>query len=483
MIDWLRLGPELLRLNLHKARHARRVRGLGPAVPPAPCQAASDSGRANQTHCEACLRFDRASRYRHVCPALRLRPEGAFCSLDSAAIRPAWGRAALLLGLPPLALVCLGVLAIWATLRFGTGLERLSPLDVAWPPRWSEIADQRRARFHEIALRAIAAGDPATASVALFAAAQIGTGDPAGNQTLARLATLGGYHSLADEIHARTLAAHPARAAELALAWHDDLLLAGRPHQLARLALAELARPAAPREFWLRAFFESIRHPGVSAGLLAADPAPTFPHPGLRHALAARDALDRRDRASAADELLAFEGLLPGQAARRFLVFSWLALGDAPRARAAALSTAHPAPPGEMHVLVHALLRADPAPDTEAARETLRPLLASALAHPLLLAALVRDPDARLAQELAATLDRSPTVPPTTLGGLWIAARRAGAGALAADLAARLETIGRALPAEFLQPDPAPARREVLQSAAALLPLDREVLLALREAR
>lgn len=482
--DWLRLWPESIRLNLAHARHARRLRAIAPAArknpSPAPCQSASDSGRGGETRCEACLRFDRSARYRFVCPALRIRPEGAFCSLDSASIRPRRGRALAALLAPPGALFFAAGLAAWLLLRHGAGLEKVGLGDVLWPPRWAYVTEQRREHFRLRTLAALAADDPGTARVALFSAAQTGVGDPKENLALARLATLGGYHGLADEIHARNAAAHPDREAELAIAWHDDLLLANRPRALARLALAQLARPDAAREPWLRAFLESIRHPGAAAELLAARPELELPHPGLRHALLARAALDGGDRAAAADELLAFSGLLPGQAARRFLVFSWLDAGDAARARAAAVDATHPAPSGEIAALVHALLRADGR--QEEARAALRPVLAAPGLRFIALSALVRDADAELLRELAARASPEARTEPEFLGGVWLAARRAGAPDVAADAARGLEKTGRPLPAEFLVSGSAPTPRARLSIAAGLVPLDREILHALRAA-
>src|SRR5690606_3818882 len=96
-----------------------------------------------------------------------------------------------------------------------------------------------------------------------------------------------------------------------AIAWHDDLLLADRPAKLARLALERLSAPGTHRGFWLRAFFKSIRRPGVAAPLLA-DPALSLPHPGLRHALAARALIDEHKALAAADQLIALAGLPPG---------------------------------------------------------------------------------------------------------------------------------------------------------------------------
>jgi hypothetical protein len=484
-LDWLRLWPELIRLNLEKARHSRRLRSRlaghdAPPPGPSPCQSGSDSGRAHLTRCEACLRFDHARHYRLVCPAIRVREKEAFCSLDSRDIRPAWSRVFIACAIPPLALVAIMIFGSWGFLRFGSGLKTLSLADVAWPPRWENIAEHRRARFRDLALDAIHTGDFNTATVALFAAASTGQGSPGENIALARLATLGKFYGLADDLHARNLAAHPGRAEELALAWHDDLLLSGRPRELARLALAQLPARDASREFWLRAFFESIRHPGVSADLLAADPPLSFPHPGLEHALRARAALDRKDLIAASDGLLALSGLMPGQTARRFLAFSWMDADRPLRAKAAALSTTHPAPPGEIASLAHALLRSDGL--EQEARAALRPLFSEPSLRFVVLAALVRDPDADLLREFESTLPPDARSDTRLQVALWIAARRAGAVDIARSAEAALEKLGHPVPGKHPENGTQPAEREALLLTAALLPLDREILHALHAA-
>lgn len=484
-LDWLRLWPELLRLNLEKARHARRLRarlgGSGNALPgPSPCQSGSDSGRAHQTRCEACLRFDRTRRYHVVCPALRIREKGAFCSLDSREIRPAWGRAFVVFSIPPLALAIVLILGAWSFLRFGSGLKTLPLADVACPPRWANIDEHRRSHFRDLALGALRSGDFNAATVALFSAAGSGQGTPGENIALARLATIGKFFSLSDDLHARNAAAHPERAAELALSWHDDLLLSDRPQQLARLALGQLVVRDAPREFWLRAFFESIRHPGVAANLLAADPPITLPHPGLAHALRARAALDRKDFVAASDELIALSGLMPGQAARRFLAFSWTGANQPHRAKAAALSTAHPAPPGETASLLHALLSAEDR--GQEARAALRPLFDEPSLRTIVLAALVRNPDGDMLREFASTIPPAAESDARLQVALWIAACRTGADDIAGSAEASLEKLGHPVPARLPADRSKPAERKSLAVIAALLPLDREVLHALVEA-
>ncbi len=484
MLDWFRLWLEFFRLNLQKARHRRRLRrtrhALGTlplaAAGPAPCQSASDSGRAGVTRCEACHRLDRSSRYRFVCPDLRVVDGESRCAVDASAVRPRWGRAAAALVLPPLTLVLLLALGAWGLL-FHQGLREFSLLDVLLPTRWETITARRRAHFQTLALRSLASDDPSAVSIALFTAAQTGGGTPAENRTLARLATLGGYHSLADDLHAATRAAHPDEAAADALAWHDDLLLADRPARLAALALEQLALPSAPRDFWLHAFFESICQPGVAAPLLA-DPIRPFPHPGLRHALAAREALDRHDPAAARDPLLALAGLPPGPAVRRFLAFSWLDAGDPDRALAAVFDSTHPAPEGEPTLLAYAIAQRTGRPAV--AREALRPLLVREEQRSAVLGALVLDPDPELIVEQQAALPEAARREPRILAALWLAARRVGLPESATTLAAELARLGHPIPQELAAADFAIPDRRALGLAAALLPLDRDSLYALR---
>lgn len=332
MLDWLRLWPALVALNFKKAIHAgglrKNNRGAG-TPPPAFCQSASDSGLPGETRCEACLNFDRAERYRFVCRALLPQTTGTpLCGLRAADIRPEWRRVALWSGALFLSLVVVLTSSAWLTLRYAAGLRTLEYADLAWPGRWNRITEARRQHFQEQAMLAIRQGNIRAAGVALFSAAQTGKGTPEQNHALARLATLGAYYSLADDLHAADLAAHPEQAAELSLYWHDDLLIANRPGQLAKLALDRLASANSPREFWLGAFLDAIRQPRVAAQILASRPERSLPHPSLRHALEARAALDAHDIPKAADRLLAFAGMPPGQAARRFLALSWMDAGE-----------------------------------------------------------------------------------------------------------------------------------------------------------
>ncbi len=446
----------------------------GRAAGPAPCQSGSDSGRAGVTHCEACHRLDRASRYRWVCPHLRVVRGNALCVMDAVEIRPSWGRAAAAWLVPPALGWVLLALGAWLVFR-QQGLETIRPLDVLLPTRWGQIEQRRRTHFHDLALRSLAKGDPETATIALFNAAQSGQGTSAENRILARLATLGGHHALVDQLHAGTAATHPEAAGEDALAWLDDLLLADRPVGAVELALARLAIPGAPRDFWLRAFFENIRRPGTAKAVrarLATEP----PHPGLRHALAARAALDEGDTLVARDQLLALEGLPPGSSVRRFLVFSWLDVGDAARAWRAVFDRSHPARAEEVAVLAYAVLHR--AGDAAAARSLLRPLLGQAESRREVVGALLLDPDPELVDELGAQI--GPMVEARELVPLWLVARRAGREEAAAHWAEELETRGEPLPADLLGLDWIGLTDNAPSVAVTRLPLQREIIYLLR---
>lgn len=479
MLDWLRLYPEFIRLNLQKERHRRRVRTtLGRRLGPAPCQSPSDTGLARETRCEACLRLDQARRYRLVCPDLVQIDGEARCARDSTDLRPCWGRAALSFSLPLLTLYVCAALSWWSVLRL-QGIDAATPLDTLAPQRWSRIAEYRRAHFFDAGLRALADGDTASASVALASAIQSGHGDIGQNHLLARLAYLSGLHGLGDELHLSILAAAPDQAARHAVAWHDDLLVFRRPARLAPLALAELARPEAPREFWLRAYLESLRHPGVAASLQPTAESQSWPHPGLREAALARLSLDAGDQAAARAHLQALALLPPGKAAQRFLVLSWLDLGDSSAALAATSPDRHPTPPDEtalLRYLVH-----HHAGDLPAARAQLAlalPAPPDATRLQAVLACLVRAPDPDALQKLRPVLATLAPSAPRCLAVAWLAARVANQDALAAELETRLAKADPSLPPQLRALSRGPTRDD-LTKATLMLPVDREALYAL----
>lgn len=478
MLDLIRLWSEALRLNFVKARHrwdirrARHVLGTLPlaALGPAPCQSSLDSGRGGITRCQACRRFDQTRNYRLLCPSLLVIGNETRCASDAIDVRPYWGRALLILGIPLFALYLFAATACWINFRH-QGLERLSWFDVALPLGWPAINEHRRVHFRDLTLDALARGDMRSASAALLTAAHTGHGPPSDNIALARLATFNGYHSLADDFHIANLGANPADSEKLSIAWHDDLLLSDRPARLSRLALSRLLA-GGDREFWLRAFFESIRHEGIAHDLLQEFP-DKLPNLGLRHALEARSALSRSELAQARRSLVAMEKDLSGEAAHRFAIQLKLDV-DGPETKI---------PPdliAQKPDLAYTLLRRSGR--HAEAREALRPWLHEPRRRTAALASLIVEPDPVLAIEVIhLVLSAGEAAAPPDLAAAWLVAKRAArpeADRLALALAARAKPI----PHSILNLDLTPCDRAPLGLAAAMLPLHRDIIYALRDA-
>lgn len=482
MWDALRVWPEFVRLNVQKALFRRRVAaarksGEGRPVEAAPCQSSSDSGRIGKTRCDACIRFDRSARYRRVCPDLIVAGNELMCGVDSAEVRPYWWRAAGFFALPLVVVIAALPVAAWGFYNM-MGVRVALP-DLILPSRWSKIAEARHAHFYHNALKALAAGDAATASVAIFSAAQTGQGSRENNLALARLATLGGFLGLSDALHAKLRASDPGHAREHALHWHDDLLLANLPAQIARLALVELTQDGASREFWLAALLDALRHPGVAAVLNSAPEPVALPHPSLAYAIAARAALDRGDNQTAAEQLEAFASALPGLAGRNFLALTWLDLGRPQRAMAAALDERHPALPGETALLayrIHASLG-----EQVAARNSLQPSLAGHTQIRRMLAALMIYPDGEPLSALCENVLSGNDI--SVICAFWVAARRARHHELAGLAVSRLAALDRPVRLETLALNLAAPTSADLRTLVAVVPLDRESLRALRDPR
>lgn len=478
MQDLFRIWWSFVRVNIRKSGHQRRLARHPDHRRPkvAPCQAPSDDGQALQTRCQACLDLDRPARFRWVCPDLVPDRGELLCGRDASAVRPYWPRAFIGLVAPASALLTLAVGLIWLTLRSATPRHPPALLDLLLPSRWERLAEQKRHHYMALAAQALATGDHPTATVALFSAARQGRSDPATNTTLARLATLGGFHSLADELHLATVTGaepNPTLRAQAAVAWLDDLLIARRPREIIRLSLDELTRPQAPRDLWLRAFFEASSTPGEAGQALDKAPGGAWPHPGLEAALRTRVALDARDLARASEHLHNFSRLLPGPSARRFLALGWMDANHLDLALAAALDPGHPDPDLTAPVLVYELEKV--AGHTQRAHAAAQTAWALETTRPALRAALIRQPDPALLAEWS-----KQEASPVALSSLWIVARLLEKPDLARELARRLAATGHTVPVELAALNPRDAPLRFADLCASLLPCDRETLWALR---
>lgn len=251
MHDFFRFWWELFALNLRKTVFRGRG-GRGRA----PCQAPSDSGRALETHCEACVLWNKPERFRRVCPLLQLTPDGWRCSVNAAEVRPFWGRALGYYGGTLAGLYLLATLALFIVMRRAD--YAVGYLDVAWPPAWRQLDTIRSQRFLAAGQAALAANQINEARLS-FALAY--NNDPTNYEAGLALAQLrqAGPMPNADPIFAQLLASHPAQAARTTRAWAEALLRHGDFPQLANLALERLEHEAAPTASWAHALIFSAR--------------------------------------------------------------------------------------------------------------------------------------------------------------------------------------------------------------------------------
>jgi tetratricopeptide (TPR) repeat protein len=245
-----------------------------------PCQNPSDSGRALETTCDACLHWHQPARFRRVCPLLVITPNGLRCSVNTKDVRPFWGRAVGFYS-GTLGASCLAaVLGVFVLLR-GIGYP-VRFVAVAWPPAWSEIRIARGEYFFQKARRALAANRPKEAGLALRNAYECNPHDYRAGLMLAKLFQVG-QPAQADFVYAHLLHDDIAQSALIAEQWYRGLLAHGDFQEIAQVVPVLLVHDAAHAQVWMHAMFFATRCLGDTRPLLQML-AQDYPlAPGLRH--------------------------------------------------------------------------------------------------------------------------------------------------------------------------------------------------------
>ncbi len=224
-----------------------------------PCQNPSDSGRALETTCDACLHWRQPARFRRVCPLLVTTPNGLRCSANTKDVRPFWGRAAGFYSGALVASWLAAVLVVFAALR-GIGYP-VRFIAVAWPPARSGIRTARGEYFFEKARHALAANQTKEAQLALSYAYELDPHNYRAGLTLAKLwqAPLPEW---SDRVYARLLHDDTAQSALIGNEWYHALLARGDFPKIAQLMPALLADDAADTPVWIHAMFFATRRLG-----------------------------------------------------------------------------------------------------------------------------------------------------------------------------------------------------------------------------
>jgi hypothetical protein len=224
-----------------------------------PCQNPSDSGRARETGCDAAQYWHKPTRFRRVCPLLMETPGGLRCSVDTKDVRPFWRRAAAYWLGAAAGIYLAGVLGAFVLLRL-VGYP-LSPLTLAWPPRWPELRRARSEYFVAKAQRALTANRINEAILSLDIAFRNNPRNYRVGLQLAQLMSLG-EPEFADQIFALLMRDHPAQRAVTTQAWLRFLLVHGRLARVVELAALRVGDDPANRPAWLHILFFVTRHTG-----------------------------------------------------------------------------------------------------------------------------------------------------------------------------------------------------------------------------
>ena len=223
-----------------------------------PCQHPSDSGKAGETGCDACLDWNKPRRFRWVCPLLIPGEHGWHCSADAAQVRPFWFRAAMIFAGGVLALHVAVTGAVWMAFR-GTGVDEIRWIDVGWPGRWEEIP-KARARFFSVRVaKLLQETDLVGTELSLRSALTLEPNNYEAALFLGHLKQYQQNYANSDAVFRRLWDQFPDRRQQTALAWHDALLIRQRYPELAELCLRMAAIPSAESPAWLKTLLFSLR--------------------------------------------------------------------------------------------------------------------------------------------------------------------------------------------------------------------------------
>ncbi len=238
-----------------------------------PCQNPSDSGRAFETGCEACLHWARPARFRRVCPLLVETKDGLRCSADTENVRPFWGRAFKLWGAGLLALYLAGCIVIFIFLRW-VGYP-ISIVHLTLPPLWHRVPQVRSAFFLNKSNQAFEQGRMPEGLLYLANAYEFDPRNYTAGISLAKRLQVG-RPAQSDEIFQQLFDEHPDKRHATAQDWYRALLARGSFPRIATLARDELLSDPKFAPVWIRALLfagRQIPDDKVVPALLA-DPAP-----------------------------------------------------------------------------------------------------------------------------------------------------------------------------------------------------------------
>ena len=219
------------------------------------------------------MQWDKARRFRRVCPLLVETSQGWRCSVNTAGVRPFWGRAFGYYGGTVAVLYLAGALGVFIFLR-AVGYP-VNLLQVTWPPSWHRVGEARGWFFLDQARRAFAANRTGEALLYLTNAYEFDPGNYVAGLTLAKTLQ-SGQPVLSNRIYERLYREHLPQQEATAEEWFRALLARGEFPAIQALARDRLLHDSPHASVWLRALVFATRQSGETGPLrdLRASPAP-----------------------------------------------------------------------------------------------------------------------------------------------------------------------------------------------------------------
>lgn len=239
-----------------------------------PCQSPSDSGKAMETHCDACLSWDKPVRFQRVCPLLVADGKGGLiCSANTEDVRPFWGRVVRYYGGTLFTIYAICVLTVFIFLR--TVGYPVSILHVGLPPLWYRVPQARGWFFLDKSNKAFAAGKTAEGLLFLKNSYEFDPSNYGAGLALAKNYQAG-QPRLSDEYYAKLLVDHPDLQSSTSQEWFRALLARGDFGKAAKLAQTEVLRDLPHSQVWIRSLLFTTKQAGDDVPLreLLANNAP-----------------------------------------------------------------------------------------------------------------------------------------------------------------------------------------------------------------
>ncbi|MDB6126601.1 MAG: hypothetical protein JWM35_497 [Verrucomicrobia bacterium] len=202
------------------------------------------------------MQWDKARRFRRVCPLLVETPDGWRCSVDTPNVRPFWGRFFRYYGGTLAAIYLTGALGVFIFLRI-VGYP-VSIVHVTWPPSWHRIGQARGWYFTEKARKAFVANHAGEAILYLSNAYEFDPGNYTAGLMLAKTLQ-SGQPIPSNQIYERLYHEHVAQREDTAQEWFRGLLARGDFTSIQELARERLLDHTPHASVWMRALVFATR--------------------------------------------------------------------------------------------------------------------------------------------------------------------------------------------------------------------------------